>query len=260
MSAPPLFARGPETLFGVGVVTQPSPASDLIRGSQPTILEGPDGRPAVGSLGVLADNVLGYSLIASLPEGSWTVSTEIWIDVVAPLPTRQTGVLAEGRTVQRGSYATGSVTDNDGDLLALIRERGRLVDTPVTALARDVPAAPARIGTDVMDRLGLLPKDDDTLIVEVDEELENPRRALHGGVSLCAAEVAASWSRVQANPDLATSSLHVVHNRPIPSGCVVEFRATTRHAGRRLWVTDVTGLVEGRAAVIARVTAEPPIL
>ena len=86
--------------------------------------------------------------------------------------------------------------------------------------------------------------------------LENPRRMLHGGISLCASEVAATRSRRVAGSDLGTSSLHIVHSRAIPAGSRVEFHTTTQHAGRSLWITDVIGVVDGRTCTIARVSAE----
>ena len=81
-----VYATGPETLFGVGQVEHDE---GTVRGSMPTgsPLVGPDGRPSVGALGVLVDNVLGYSIIDSLELGIWSVSTEIWLHLLAPLPT-----------------------------------------------------------------------------------------------------------------------------------------------------------------------------
>ena len=47
---------------------------------------GPDGKPCRGSLGVLADDVLGYAVVAERPVGHWAVSTEIFVDFCSVLP------------------------------------------------------------------------------------------------------------------------------------------------------------------------------
>src|SRR6476660_6523591 len=46
-----------------------------------------DGRPAAGSLGVLMDDVLGQAVIVGRPGGHWAVTTELAVDVCAPLPS-----------------------------------------------------------------------------------------------------------------------------------------------------------------------------
>ncbi len=56
------------------------------------------------------DNALGFSVMSTLPAGSWTVSTEMWLDVLAPLDSAGTRHHVEGRTLARGSYASGQVT------------------------------------------------------------------------------------------------------------------------------------------------------
>jgi acyl-coenzyme A thioesterase PaaI-like protein len=252
------IVRGPEALFGAHL-EQPDPSEPRLIGSMPTgpRLRGPDGRPSVGSLGVLADDVLGYALIASLPTGRWTVSTELWLDILAPLPAEPALLHGASCALQPGSFAGARFNDVDGRLVAVGRERGRAVAQDVGALVRDAPEGPLGTGAaDVLELIGLRPRDDDVLSLAVTPALENPRRMLHGGISFCASEVAATWSRVQAGSDLATSSVHIVHARPVPSGSVVEFDCTTRHAGRSLWVTDVVGSVDRRAVTFARVSAE----
>lgn len=214
---------------------------------------GPDGRTAVGALGVLVDDALGYSLIESLPVGSWTVSTEIWIDVLGPLPT--TGRLrARARTAQTGSYAVGTVTDETGRLLVHARERGRRIDDVPDVAAHQVPSSAPAAGAGLAATIGLGLGEVSELAVGPD--LENPRRMLHGGISLAAAELAATASRLRAGSDLTTSSVHCVHTRAAPYGSVVEVRVVTVHAGRSLWISDVTGTVGGRPVVLARVSAQ----
>jgi acyl-coenzyme A thioesterase PaaI-like protein len=164
-------------------------------------------------------------------------------------------VTAEARTVQRGSYSTGRVLDGDGRLLAECRERGRQIhDVPDLDSAALAPAAGDPADGGLAELLGL--ELDDEPHLRVLPALENPRRMLHGGISLAACEVVATWTRVRAGCSLPTSSLHVVHTRAAPYGSTVELTAKTVHAGRSLWVTDVTGAVAGRTVVTARISAQ----
>jgi acyl-coenzyme A thioesterase PaaI-like protein len=218
---------------------------------------GVDARFSLGALGVLVDDVLGYAIIDSLPPRSWSVSTEIWVDLLAPLPTDGSRVHACARTAQVGSFATGRVVDAEGRLLAECRERGReIADVPDPAGGVQ-PFELPDTAVDLGELIGLRPDGND-MVLDVTPVLGNPRRMLHGGVSLCASELVAARSRQADAPDLVTTSLHIVHCRPVPAGARLEFSVTTRHAGRTLWISDVVGTVEGRPCTLARISAEAP--
>lgn len=255
MSDLPVLSTGPEALFGVGDVAVDG---DSVVGSMPSgpPFLGPDARPALGALGVLVDNVLGYAIIDSLPPRSWSVSTEIWIDLVAPLPADGSRIHAAARAVQAGSFAIGRVVDADGRLLAECRERGRQIADVPNAAGAPTFELPDHAG-DLAELIGLRPGGDG-MVLEVTPALGNPRRMLHGGVSLCASELVATHSRRSGAPELLTTSVHIVHSRPVPVGVRMDFCATTRHAGRTLWVSDVVGSVSGRACTLARVSAQAP--
>ena len=254
MSGLTVLATGPETLFGVDDVA--SVAGSVV-GSMPTGVPftGPDGRPALGALGVLVDDVLGYAIIDSLAPGSWSVSTEIWIDLLAPLPADASRVHADARAVQAGSFATGRVVDADGRLLAECRERGREIADVPDAVDGPPPVELPAGAAGLAELIGLRPEGDH-FVLHVTPVLGNPRHMLHGGVSLCASELAATYSRQADAPHLMTSSLHIVHTRPVPSGARMEFHVTSSHAGRSLWISDVVGSVEGRPCTLARVSAQ----
>jgi hypothetical protein len=81
----PFVAGGPEKLFRVGPVTYDS---ERARGSMRTggWMLSPDTEPCRGSVGVLADDTLGYAVIAEGPPGHWGVSTEISVEFCSPLP------------------------------------------------------------------------------------------------------------------------------------------------------------------------------
>lgn len=252
------LALGPERLLGVGLIKQPDSASDRMVGSMPTgrQLLGPDNRPAVGALGVLVDNALGFSSLSTLPAGSWTVSTEIWLDVLSPLDSGSSRHYVEGRTLVAGAFATGQVTDGQGGLLAVARQRNRLVSQTTDDLITNIPSGvDVRTDGDVLRLLGVETLDATSVVATCGPELQNVLGMMHGGISLAISEIAATWSRVQAGSNLATSSVHVIHSLPVPAGSDVVFTATTRRSGQRFWVTDVEAVAEGKPCVIAQVSA-----
>lgn len=249
--------NGPSRLFGVGGHAQVGWETSC---SQPVgpHLRGPDGRTAVGGLGVVVDEALGYAVMSGLGPGAWSISTEIWIDLLGGALPQAGSVRAEAASAQHGSFAVGSVVDGDGTVLASCRQRGRRVDFDPSAVEPPV-VSEVRRTDDIVEFLSMeLTEDGAALMVE--EKHVNPRGLLHGGVSLAVCEVAATASRVRAGSTLATTSVHVVHTRPVPLGSEVEVVVRTRHAGRSLWLADVDAQVSGRLCASLRVSAQevPP--
>ncbi|WP_344113006.1 hotdog domain-containing protein [Nocardioides humi] len=247
------MGSGPEDLFGVGRLRQ---CSDGVGGGM-TLgrwATGPDRRTAVGAVGVLADEVLGYALMASLPQGAWSISTEIWLDVVGALPGAGDTVAAHATPVQAGSYAAGELRDGAGRPIVLCRQRGRFTTPPD---GYDGPVVPAGIrSARGMEELLGLRAEGDVHVMETRPDLANPNGVLHGGVSLAASEVVATRTRVDLGCELPTSSVHIVHTRGVPVGAPVVFRCEARHAGRSLWVSEVVGTVAGKVCTVATVTAQ----
>jgi uncharacterized protein (TIGR00369 family) len=219
-----------------------------------THLTGPDGRMSVGALGVLTDEILGYAVMAGLGPDAWSISTELWVDLLGVLPAE--GILSgRARSVQHGSFAIGEVVTSDGAVVASCRERGRQVDFDVAEYEGPAPTRAAPVGRDVVDLLSMELVDGGALM-KVDAQHANPRGFLHGGISFALCEVAATASRVVAGSPLATTSVHVVHTRPAPLGAVVEAVVSTPYAGRSLWLSDVSALVDGKVCATARVSAQ----
>lgn len=247
---------GPEEAFGVGAVTT---GPDGVHGTMPLgpAFCGPDGRPAAGALGVLVDDVTGYAVIDGLLGGSWSVSTEIWLDLLAPLPA--TGTLSARARVLDASavsaFTEGTVHDATGACIAVCRQRGRAIPEDPADLAPVAFQIRAH-AADVSELIGLRALGPHDTELTVTPDLENPRGMLHGGVTLCASEVTAVRSRMAAGVDLTTSSVHTAYTRGIPAGCDIAFHATTRHAGRTFWVSEVTGVVGGRTASVSTVSAQ----
>src|SRR6478672_5645143 len=112
---------GPEALFRLGQIEVDDSAAvtALWMDVGPWLVV--DGRPAAGSLGVLMDDVLGQAVIVGRPGGHWAVTTELAVDVCAPLPSA--GRLhAVGELVSvdaAGGIARGGVRDDAGHLVAV---------------------------------------------------------------------------------------------------------------------------------------------
>lgn len=248
-----IVSSEPDELFGVGDIRQAGPMISATM--EPQTITGADGRPAVGALGVLADNTLGYAVMAALSQGAWSISTEIWIDVVEALDPGRPVVSAEAEVRHGGGLSQGTLLDAEGRVVAECRQRGRRVEpvVPGSGTASNTHQA-AGESVDLGDLLGVR-RVTGGHALEVGPALLNPRGMLHGGVSLAASEFAATASRVEAGSSLATTSVHILHTRGIPDGATVTFESITRHSGRTLWVTEVLGRVDGKVATVTTVSA-----
>lgn len=258
MSTPrplPALHGGPEDAFRLGTIAQDGTRTT---GSMPVgpWLAGRDGRTAAGALGVLVDDVLGYALIATRPDGRWSVSAEITLDVLGPLPTsgELTAVAEVDHVDALGAYATGHLVDDHDRVVARSTQRGRFV--PLSG-ADPAPSAYERVAGsgDVVAWLDRAYADGAPFVVP--DVLANPLGNVHGGISLCLSDLIA---RRAVAARLTTASLHLAYTRAIPVGATLAYAAAVRHAGRGLAVVDVTGHLDGsdqRPATLARVVLHP---
>lgn len=251
----PIVAGGPERLFRIDSVAAGTTA---VTGSMTTgpWSAAPDGRPCAGSLGVLVDNVLGYAIQARRPEHQWSVSTEISIDFLSEVPTDGSPLYAEGRALRAdavGGLASGQVSDSTGQVVAQCRQRGRFVPQSPTT-----PVATVYDGLLTADAAALIGAQAGTsgLHLAVTTQLGNPLGNLHGGVSLCASELAGLAALGSSDQALVTASIHVAYVRPAPVGTHLLFSSTILHRGRTLGLAQVVSTNEsGKACTIATVTA-----
>ena len=264
---------GAERLFGIGTVIgdEKSARATMRTGSRTT---GPDGRGSAGSLGVLVDDGLGYSIAARTPAQMTTVTTQLHLDVLAPVPTGEAELVIVTDEVilgDNGGYSTGRVTDGAGTVIALASLRIRFVPRfgngqrgLVLSSEQLRELGDRAIGKNVVDMLDATAAPIDggvDLRLAVTSGIANYGRNLHGGVSLCAAEIA-GWTAIDdAQPEnpLPTSSVDIAYLRPCPLGSDVTFRATVTHRGRSLGIARVAGFVdEARPVVVATVTCQIP--
>ena len=247
----PIVTAMPEVHFGVDSIT-PGEGAMTARMRAGRWLRDATGRPRAGSLGVLADNILGYAIIGSAPHGDWAVTTEMSVDVVGSLP--EGGVLrgeAELLDSDRsGGFAEGRIVDESRRVVARVRQRGRFV-SGLPAPASDRLSSPEAPFPRVVPRVT---PDGTTVDLEVTAALTNPLGNLHGGVSLWLAETMGSAALHQGNAALETASIHVTYLRPAPLGSTVRVIAVPRHTGRSLGLADVRALLpDGRACIEATV-------
>ena len=244
----PVVHTGPEALLRMGELTVDD---GVFRGSMPV---GPwlgvERRTPAGALAVLVDDLLGYAITADLPSDRWSVSTEITLDVLRPLPTSGR-VLADGKLVQsdaQGGFASGTVRNEEGTRLAVCTQRGRVIRAPEGLVEEGAWGGPPRPGD--LERLLSVR---DGVPMPTTDVLANEGGNLHGGVSMFAADIVAG----ALAPGLVTSSIHITYTRAIPIGADVTWRAAVRHAGRSLAVVDVDGVVGDRVGTTARVVLHP---
>ncbi len=256
---------GPERFFRVA---RPKATGEMVASSMPTgpWLNGPSGRPLAGALGVLIDNVAGYVLVLGRPPGWWSVSAEITLDLLRPVPADGSVLVAEGSVRHAdpvGGFSSASVTDGSGRLLAVCTQHGRWVRSAPAGGNGTAPASGAPPTADLAGFLGGQARTAEggaLLELTVMPELTNPLGNLHGGITLCACDLVAQAAIEAAGGPPRTSSIHVAYPRPIPLGTRARFTAQVTHLGRAFGVVRVTALnASGKPCAIATVTTGPSV-
>jgi uncharacterized protein (TIGR00369 family) len=266
---PPLTEGGPERFFRVA---RPKAEGEVVSSSMPAgpWLIGPSGRPLAGALGVLIDNVAGYVLVLRHPPGTWSVSAEITLDLLRPVPADGSVLTAEGivrHAGQAGGFSSASVTDGSGQLLAVATQHGRWVqaapaaDGGIPGGDGTAPAGEVPLAADLDGFLGgqvRAAEGGALLELTVTPGLTNPLGTMHGGITLCACDLVAQAAIDAAGGPPRTASIHVAYPRPIPAGTRVRFTAEVAHLGRALGVVRVAALNDsGRPCAIATVITGP---
>ena len=230
---------GPERLFGLHPVQAEQDGSRVEMPSGPWLL-GEGGAPAAGSLGVLLDVGLGQSVVSCCAENQFSVTTEISIDLCAQVPVDGTSVRVESRLVSRdgaGGLAAGTVIDGNGRTIGIGSTWHRFsAGVPLTGEGEQEPepSSPTSAGS-LSELLDVRSSPGGTVSLPPADRFANPGGVLHGGILVCAADMAAR-SAVQS-PDLHVAGIRLSYLRPgIGTVTVVP---SVRHAGRALAIVDV---------------------
>ncbi|UOG23264.1 thioesterase family protein [Gordonia amicalis] len=212
-----------------------------------------------GALAVVCDDVTGYVVDAGSPEGRWPVSLGIRMDFVADPPLDGTVLDVTGELVardERGAMTTGRVSDPSGRTIATIVQRSHLIDAPTSPGAHatgdvlDAPASPVR------DQLGLVPTAPGVLTMPPTFLSANGMGSVHGGILICASELAA-MSSVEADGQLRTTSIDITYVRPCNAADTTTFTSETLHRGRSLSVVRVVSAnSSGKPSSIATVVLQ----
>lgn len=225
-------------------------------------LRGPDGRPSPAGLGVLLDVVLGQAVLIDRLPGLWSVTTELNIDVAAPLPADGQVVNAIASPVlldDAGGLARGEVRNAAGRCLAVATTWGRFVPG-IPAEVLDPPQLTGSVvrGESLTELLHVHIVDTGNLDLPPRADLGNPQGAVHGGVLLSLAIMSAE--QTLADHGLEVASARVVYLRPAMGN--VTFEPVVVHRGRSLGtmhvdVKNAAGTLCMTATVTARSTTGP---
>jgi uncharacterized protein (TIGR00369 family) len=251
----------PENLFGLGPVLAESGEA---RASMPTgpWLRGRDGRLSPAGLGVLLDDVLGQAVLSKPPAGMWSVTTELNLDVAAPLPADGQLVSATASPVlldDAGGLARAEIRDAAGRCLAVGTTWARFVAGIPDEIV-DPPQLPDTIarGECLSDLLQVRIPDTGLLDLPSRIDLGNAQGVVHGGVLLCLAVMSAE--QALHDSQLEVASVRVVYLRPAMNELKVV--AVIVHHGRslgmvRVDVMNAAGALCTSATVTARSAAGP---
>ena len=238
-------------------------------GSDEVVMEMPAGRwtnpsttsVSAGLLAMLVDSAGGTANFVSYGAQQWTVSSELSVDLVAPLPAGATTARAAGRTT--------ALDDSTALSLSTVTVDGRVVGVG-TVRTHPIPSGDALMGLpddeltgadrdDITRMLGLgspVGDDVDSAAALADPSLQNGIGIVHGGVIVAAAETVASatMNRDRATP-LATGAVRANYLRPMFTGGQARYEARIVRAGRSTALVDVAAIgADGRTAAVVRVT------
>jgi len=255
----PFIATGAEALFQVAPVTGDANHGTSVMTTGPWMAD-ERGMPCRGSLGVLMDDVTGYPITARAPAGHWSVTTELHLDF-SRSPALDGSVLqAESHVVSvdsDGGLAAGRVVDESGRVVALASARLRFVaaEMPTGSVPDDVGT---RVNaTSIIELLSAHHRRDNAaagLELEPSESLRNPLGSVHGGVLLCASEIA-GHSAVTPEAEFQTTSIAMAFVRPCPGTEPITFTPRVIYRGRTFAVVQVAGRNQsGKTCTTATVT------
>ncbi|MTD12534.1 hotdog fold thioesterase [Nakamurella sp. YIM 132087] len=198
--------------------------------------------PLSGAIGVLADSVLGYSL--NNTSDGWFVTTDIALEFLAPrlagtVHTHARSAHADGTD----GMARGEITDGSGTVLAYGTFRGRKTGCVPSAAEQSPPNVQARPGASPVGALAkaMRPAPEGGATFLADPMFGNPLGNLHGGITVCLADLVAC--RAMPIPSF-TESIRVHFVRPVVSGSLLTLRPEVEHLGRTFGIVRVRGFDE----------------
>lgn len=254
----------------------------LFRMSRPQRLDGvnrltmdieghaPQGISPTATLGILIDDILGFTLWDRRGDRTGVVTADLSVDFVTPTGWIGPEVVADGRAVAitgDGGIASTELRDGAGTLLATATAWGNFVDAGAdrsTTVARpaSVPGAIPDASVSSLTRIGARFEDsaDGTrLVVPANPALANKLGVMHGGIQACAIDLVGNAAVSTPDAPMYTASMRINFFRPAPVDADVVFTAEVVRAGRSVAVARVTSTgADGRACAVATVTSRRP--
>lgn len=229
----------PQTLFGVS----PAVRGEEVNRTTMTIGATPANTAA---LGVLVDDILGFTLYERRGNRAGVVSAALSVDFARPTGWQGPHLTAEGRLEALdtdGGLSSARIVDSAGALIATGTLWGSFVDGvtedhPVLTAAATTPAATGP-ATHPLELLGGRIENTDTgvrLSVPAARGLANALGAMHGGIQTCAHDLAGNAA---AGPQMHTASVRVNFFRPAPVDVATTFDAEVLRSGRMVAVVRV---------------------
>ena len=210
---------------------------------------------------VVADHVLGELSYRRRPPESWSLTTELTLDLVGDLAPGQR-VVASASEVAAGagaSFAQGRLVDESGRVFALGSTRTvvvgsaqsvRAADIPVAVERRDCATAEAALGVVYGTVAG-----SHIATLTAPGEWVNTFGILHGGVASCVAELAAERLFGERNPQLTTARIHTNYLGPVRPGRPYSATARAYRVGRGFAVAEVLGRSGDELCTVSMITA-----
>lgn len=218
------------------------------------------------TLGILVDDILGFTLWNHRDDRAGVVTAELSVDFVTPTGWIGPEVRADGRIVsvtEDGGLAATEIRDSADALIATATAWGNFVDGDAdrsSTVTRAV-AAPQSIPTASVSPLARLRgRFEDApagtrLVVPPNPSLANKLGVMHGGIQACAIDLAGHAALSSADAPMHTASMRINYFRPAPVDADVVFSAEVVRAGRSVAVARVTSSgADGRACAVATVT------
>lgn len=226
----------------------------------------PDGVSPTATLGILVDDVLGFTLWDRRGDRAGVVTAELSVDFVTPTGWIGPEVRADGRVVsltEDGGLAAAEIRDSAGTPIATATAWGNFVDgaadrstTVVRPLA--VPGSVPAASVSPLARIGGRFESATRLVVPANPALANKLGVMHGGIQACAIDLV-GHAALSADAPMHTASMRINYFRPAPVDAEVVFTADVVRAGRSVAVARVTSVgADGRACAVATVTCRRP--
>lgn len=259
ITALPFVETGVEALFRVAPVTGDGTHGKTHMQTGPWLSD-QCGLPCRGALGVLMDDVTGYPITARCQDGQWAVTTELHLDFTRS-PALDSSILRADSTVvavnENGGVATGRILDESGQVVALGSARLRYVAAAAPSGSVPDGVRARATATSIVKLLGAHHRRDNAaagLELEAAEALCNPLGNIHGGILLCASEIA-GHSAVTPHTEFQTTSIAMAFVRPCPGTEPITFAPRMIYRGRSFAVVQVVARNRsGKTCTTATVT------